>query len=153
MRTFGKLAAVVMAGLMVVPVAGCAPAQDAGSAQVETQKSADFERGSVAVDGGRVTVTLKDTAKDGYTWYATDAIGMTENLDAEADIDVVSGSVVRVYDVDASCETTMDFYYANADDTSDICYMDTLSVETDESGNVVSATIADSEGGQTSVAL
>ncbi len=153
MKAFGKLAAVVCAGLMAVPVAGCAPAQDAGSAQVETQKSADFERGSVAVDGGRVTVTLTDLAGDGYTWYATDAIGMTENLDAESEIEAVSGSVVRVYDVDASCETTMDFYYANADDTSDICYMDVLSVATDDEGCVVSATVSDSEGGQTSVPL
>lgn len=147
-----RVAAVAVAACVVAAsLVGCASAQLDGSQTVDTQRSADFDRGSVAVKGNRVTVTLVDIADDGYSWYATDAVGMTENLDAEAETDAVSGSIVRVYDVDASVDTTMDLYYANESDMSDISYMDTLTVTSDESGNVSTVSISDSEGDNISV--
>lgn len=147
-----RVAAVAVAACVIAAsLAGCAPAQSDDSQAVDVQKSADFDRGSIVVKDNRVTVTLTDIADDGYSWYATDAVGMTENLGAEAETDAVSGSIVRVYDVDASVDTTMDFYYANESDSSDVSYMDTLTVTSDESGNVSAASISDSEGGHVSV--
>lgn len=149
-----KIAALLIVGLLAAgALVGCTSAQPEESPVDATKKSADFDRGSISVDGDRVTVTLADTAGDGYSWYATDAEGMTENLDAEAETDAVSGSAVRVYDVEASVEASMDFYYANESDPSDISYMDTLTVTADESGNVSAASIFDSEGGSASVSL
>lgn len=147
-----RVAAVAVAACVIAAsLVGCAPAQSDDSQAVDAQKSVDFDRGSIAVKDNRVTVTLTDIADDGYSWYATDAAGMTENLDVEAEIDAASGSIVRVYDVDASVDTTMDFYYANESDASDISYMDTLTVTSDESGNVGTVSISDSEGGNASV--
>lgn len=147
-----RVAAVAVAACVIAAsLVGCTPAQPAGSQAVDAQRSADFDRGSVAVEGNRVMVTLVDIADDGYSWYATDAVGMTENLDAEAEMDAVSGSIVRVYDVDASVDTTMDLYYANESDMSDISYMDTLTVTSDELGNVSTVSISDSEGDNISV--
>lgn len=147
-----RAAAVVVAACVIAAsLVGCAPVQSDGSQAVDVQRSADFGRGSIAVKDNQVTVTLADIAGDGYSWYATDAVGMTENLDAEAEIDAVSGSVVRVYDVDASVDATVDFYYTNESDASDISYMDMLTVTSDASGNVIAASISDSEGSSASV--
>lgn len=145
------VAVAVAACVIAASLVGCAPVQSDGSQAVDVQRSADFDRGSIAVKDNQVTVTLADIADDGYSWYATDAVGMTENLDTEAEIDAVSGSVVRVYDVDASVDATVDFYYANESDASDIRHMDTLTVTSDESGNVSAVSISDSEGSSASV--
>lgn len=147
-----KTAALLIIGLLAAgALIGCAPAQPQEGSSDTTGRSADFDRGSIAVKDNQVIITLADTADDGYSWYATDAVGMTENLDAEAEADVVSGSIVRVYDVDASVEATVDFYYADESDPSNISYMDTLTVTSDGSGDVSAASISDSEGSNASV--
>lgn len=104
---------------------------------------ASNDRGSIAVDGNQLTITLNDDANDGYSWSSSVAQGIQlSSLDVNSD----GAKCVLVYGVDANMMADVVIDYVNDDAMSDVMYEEKLHVETDDKGNVTTAELIDADG-------
>lgn len=115
---------------------GCASASGVGQAANGI--------GSVAVDGSQITVRLDDDMADGYTWQTSIANDISQDM--ESAVEDEDGKATFVYSVGADVDSSIEFYYVNDEDPSDVKHAETLVVQSDGNGNPTKVELADAEG-------
>lgn len=131
--------ACALAGTLAL--AGCASGTVSSASGVS---QAANSVGSVAVDGSQITVRLDDDMTDGYTWQTSIANDIVQ--DTQSAVEDEEGKATFVYSVGADVDSSIEFYYVNDEDPSDVKYAETLAVRSDGNSNPTKVELVDANG-------
>ena len=81
---------------------------------------------------------------DGYTWQTSIANDISQ--DTASAVEDEDGKATFVYSVGADVDSSIEFYYVNDEDPSDVKRAQTLVVQSDGNGNPTKVELADAEG-------
>lgn len=100
--------------------------------------------GSVAVDGNQIVVRLDDDMTDGYVWQTSLSDDIVQDTESAVEDEV--GAATFVYNVGANVDSSVEFYYVNDEDPTDVKHAETLVVKSDENSNPTKVELVDADG-------